>query len=187
MKVVRMEQSQQPNTWIMSRLLYVRDAAQVKRNHTERVRAQLCGEHVAGVCEIILAVRPGASAELLTYALRHDVYERTTGDAPAPAKWMSPELTAAHHVLESRLQASYGLLPGISDEDMLLFKWADMAEFVFFSLEERKTGNEWAERGLVKGWAALGKLKLGLDDTVAAMPIINYLKTQLERYLDNDQ
>jgi hypothetical protein len=173
-----------PHGYPIRRLLFLRDAGAVKRNHTARVRGQNLAEHVHGVVELILAVRPEASSVLIKAGLRHDVYELVTGDSPATAKWMCQPLADALHAFELDLDTLYKLIPALEqEEDCRLLKWADMAEYVMFCLEEVYGGNRWAMPGLHKGWGALQNIPLAGEDYDNARPIIDYIRRECQQCL----
>jgi len=156
-------------------LLFLRDGGAVARFHTSRIRPQSVAEHSVGVAEVILHIRPTASAGLLRAALRHDVYEAITGDSPATAKWEHPELRSALTVIEERLELERSLLPVLQVMDTQLLKWADMAELVLYCIEEWQRGNRFAAPIIRNGVEALKALPLHDTDTARASELFSYL------------
>jgi 5'-deoxynucleotidase YfbR-like HD superfamily hydrolase len=122
----------------------LREAAAVKRYHTKRtIRTQNLADHTYGILQIILAVDPQPSLNLIKAAMHHDLAEVLTGDIPAPAKRMFPDLREA---LQSAEHSDGQLSPvfELTDDEQALLKWADTAELCFWCLEEYLMGNRLA-------------------------------------------
>lgn len=136
----------------MRNLRELRMAAAITRYHTARtLRHQSVGEHSFGVAQLVLYLAPNASQRLLSAALTHDLAELVTGDIPAPVKWDNPTMGAILTDLESKFNEKHGLRYQLSDEELLLLKWCDMAELVLWCIEELEMGNTYAAPLLNRG------------------------------------
>lgn len=150
----------------LERFDLLRQSLSVQRYHTQRIRPQSIGEHAAGVAEIVLLIRPDASAELITAALRHDAFEVVTGDIPAPAKWYNEELAGVMRRFESNLESKYKIGPAMAlpEDDIKLIHWADLAELVVYCAEQSLAGNSYAMEVMDRGHMALNARDLGEED-----------------------
>ncbi len=97
------------------------------------------------------------SSELLLCALTHDIAEQVTGDIPAPVKWGSVAISKVIGKMEDDFNRDLFWRPiglELSEEEQLIFKWADGLEGMFTCYDELFTGNkmllgpfhEWALR-----------------------------------------
>lgn len=129
-----------------SRLRLMRSAARVARFHTvPTLRSQSVGEHTFGVIAILMEVyddEVGGLLEVIQAAMRHDVPETITGDVPAPAKWMYPQLENALRGAEFDIDKKYELTNILTPKQIELIKFADLMELVIYSLEEVDMGNK---------------------------------------------
>lgn len=131
-----------------SRLRVMRAAARVQRMHTTpSLHKQTVGEHTFGVLAILNEVYSGdlvILARLTIAVLQHDVPEVFTGDVPAPAKWMYPELEAGLRIAEQGVQVQYDLGLGvqITEAERRLLKYCDLMELAIFAMEEFDMGNK---------------------------------------------
>lgn len=147
--------------WV-KHLFYARSGAKVIRFHTRRViHRQNMAEHSWGVAKLCDVLTKGqASAQLLRYALDHDMGELETGDIPATTKWKHPKLKAALSEVEDRYLDRNGFATELNNaEELLVFKWADMLEFAFYCLDEKQLGNKNVEQGFQNAVDYLLKLE----------------------------
>lgn len=124
----------------------IRAGGGVRRYHTRPlIGEQTVASHSWGVAAIIIDVTEGhekPSFELMRAALFHDVAEHVTGDIPATAKWRWPSLKAAMDSMEAEVETALGIrADGLSKQEMLLLKAADMMELLWFCVEQRRLGN----------------------------------------------
>lgn len=94
---------------------------------------------------------PDASAALLKAALFHDLPEITTGDVPAVAKWINPELKDILQQIEDRFIEAYELEQPLTAFELRVLEWCDMMELIMYCMEEVKMGNEYATTPLMNG------------------------------------
>lgn len=82
-------------------------------------------EHHARVAQIILALHPDPTLDLIDAALHHDAGEPTLGDLPQPFKASHPELAAAHAAAEDVALERIGCRFDLSGDDLKWLKFAD--------------------------------------------------------------
>ena len=123
------------------RTLY--QAGAVKRYHTMRVHEhQSLAAHSWGVAMIIVQIsEEPPSAQLLQYALTHDLAEYETGDIPAPVKWGNKEISEGLSALEFDFERRHGIICDLTDQELLLLQWADTFELVLYCWHEMRMGN----------------------------------------------
>lgn len=130
----------------LARLKLMRSAARVGRNHTvPTIRNQSVGEHTFGVMAILFEVAgddKDFDLDVVRAALNHDAMEVITGDVPAPAKWLYPEIEMALRSAESQISNSYQLSPyTLTPRQIQMIKFADLLELAIYSIEELDMGN----------------------------------------------
>lgn len=133
---------------------YVYAAGKVKRYHVENIIGeQTVADHSWGVANILVdAFGECVTKEMLLAALWHDVPEKTSGDTPATAKWLSDNLkNALDEVEEKVLHEILPEFPGLSPSERLMVKIADMAELVYFCVRQVKMGNTFSEPIVYRG------------------------------------
>lgn len=120
-----------------------RSAHGVKRYHTEcTIGTQSVAEHSFGVGMLVLYLTNNeASGNLLRAALFHDLAEQYTGDVPSMVKWDNKDLKAMLDKIEDNFVKSLGVLQDLTAEEVVILKWADMLELLYFCLEQRRLGN----------------------------------------------
>lgn len=132
-------------TLYIKRLKLMRAAARVQRCHTTpSIYRQSVGEHTFGLLAILNEIYSGTledHARLMIAVLQHDVAETITGDAPAPAKWMYPELEGALRIAEEGVRIDYGLGMSLTDHEKRVLKFCDFMELSIFAMEEYDMGN----------------------------------------------
>lgn len=143
----------------MKSISVMRRAHAVKRYHTEHtIGSQTIADHSYGVAMLTLHMTHGqASGNLLRAALYHDLAEQHTGDTPAPAKWASNDLAQALGSMEDDFEKKHGIHVELTDMEKIILKWADSLELMFYCLEQRKLGNQYAEEPFYKVVAFLSK------------------------------
>lgn len=141
------------------RAMLMRDAAAVKRYHTQRtIRQQPVGEHSFGMLLLIDQVYPECRKEVWRAIMHHDLPELMTGDMPGPMKRASPQLGVLMEELEQDLAPLYQDID-LSTHEVAVIKWCDKVELVLWCLEEAKMGNLYALDPVVTalGWMAEAK------------------------------
>jgi len=130
----------------------------VRRFHTRpTIDHQTVAAHSWGVAALLFEICD-PSVNLLRAAIYHDVAEYDTGDIPATAKWMSKSLKATLDELELQIERGLGIeAANLSREERWLLKFADMLELVWYSVEQRKMGNRYAEEWYENGTAWMEK------------------------------
>lgn len=82
-------------------------------------------EHHARVAQIILALHPAPSVDLIDAALHHDAGEPAVGDVPWPVKRDNPALAAMLGEIEAKERARLGVPEPETDDDAAWLKLAD--------------------------------------------------------------
>jgi 5'-deoxynucleotidase YfbR-like HD superfamily hydrolase len=129
-----------------------RIAGEVQRYHTwPHSREQSVGEHTWQVMRILSIIYPGASVNLLHYAIFHDVAEVFTGDLPYPIKKNHPQLSLYLDAIETdvmkHIRKTWDILPWhpLSVNEAKIFKLAEYIEMWEWAISERLRGNQFAE------------------------------------------
>ena len=123
-------------------LNFILAGSEVKRYHTvTTLMTETVGHHSHGVAMLILLMNPDASADVISFALMHDLAECETGDIPSPAKKRFG-INEQISIDEKKIMLSHGLkLPYLSREERRLLKLADIAQGALFCLREMELGN----------------------------------------------
>jgi len=123
-------------------------AAKIKRYHTAIiVGEQNVGEHTYGVCQLIRHFTGGNwSKQLMSAALDHDVVEYYTGDVPHPTKKMFVEMRSCLYDIEKDLKAELNMDYGLSEEEQVILRCADLIEAAQFGLYQLKLGNQYGRQ-----------------------------------------
>jgi len=122
----------------------IRAGNRVKRYHTQEIlKEERVGQHCANVCAILIDLyHPHLPpADLLVYALRHDVAEQYTGDMPANVKKERPALKVAMEEVEMDWELEHWPRSRPTDVDMAVFKFADAMDCALKCCEELLMGN----------------------------------------------
>lgn len=130
----------------LARLKLMRSAARVARTHTvPSLRQQSVGEHTFGVLAILFEIAQRDKefdVDLILKTLRHDVPETITGDVPAPAKWLYPELEIGLRIAETDIGNSFQLhTRALTPRQVQMIKFSDLLDLVIYSIEEFDMGN----------------------------------------------
>lgn len=158
----------------------------VRRFHANPDLAHLgdtVAHHHAMTAQILCAVHPGPSAELIRAALHHDCGEMVVGDLPAPFKSANPALARAHAAVEDKARQSMGVQVEVTEEDGRWLRFADrLAAYVHVAqlAPHVLQGDGWPEarQALIVaaetlGEAArLGLLELGVAEVDPPRPSI---------------
>lgn len=149
-------------------------AGRVLRYHTwPHIKEQSIAEHSWQLLRILLVIWPTAPAHVMSYVVRHDVGELTTGDAPFPVKKDNLVLAVEMNRIEEQglqLQIEGGFLadsPDINAQEKWAVKLAEFIEMWEWALEELMLGNQFArlvaQRCESAVWERIGS-KTALDD-----------------------
>lgn len=128
-------------------LYLIENGFNVKRFHTEPlIREDTVGHHSAGVAGIIfwLYGKNKPSIELIEAALFHDIAEYSTGDTPAQAKWVNPDLHRELYRTEDAIWQELNRLPphkALDTDGEFVLMYADNMECVKKVLHEMEMGN----------------------------------------------
>jgi 5'-deoxynucleotidase YfbR-like HD superfamily hydrolase len=87
--------------------------------------AETTGHHHGQVAQIIMALHPDPSRDLIDAALHHDCGEMGLGDVSATAKRENPHLAALLDTIEARNRAAMGLHWRITRDEARWLKFAD--------------------------------------------------------------
>lgn len=104
---------------------------------------QTTAEHSGRVAMLVYLLTGGqCRAQVLWYALVHDLPEAVTGDIPAPAKWASVLLRDSLDELESRVAQAWQLNGlGLTQEEYEVVGLADAIDGMLTCIQERRRGN----------------------------------------------
>lgn len=125
----------------------VLDSGHVVRYHCAPIdQKQSNSSHQWEVAVILTQIYPQVSAQLLTFALTHDVAEMVTGDMPSPIKKEVPELKAILDELEEDYRQDLGLQSEehFSEEELLAVKYADILSGIYFTTHRVNCGDKGA-------------------------------------------
>jgi len=157
----------------MNTVMYLYESGAVSRYHTEPFPSQSVGQHTWGAMMLADQLfRPHlpreVSDELLRALLYHDTAERLTGDTPAPAKWVNPNLNEELDRAETEV-FNQKQIPRFRDDDMfkLLMKAADYGEALLYCASQLHAGNRYAEK-------PFQRLRKTLRDMACRLPDFAY-------------
>ena len=126
-------------------LLALRAGNRIRRFHTEPMaQEETVGHHTAGVLGLLTSIYYPAfpPSHLMVYALMHDTGEQWTGDVPANAKWLNPDLKEVLDATEIAGYKANGLaMPVIDAELQGELKFCDSMDCVLKCTEELAQGN----------------------------------------------
>lgn len=158
----------------------LRAAGAVKRFHTIPTHGeQTIAEHSYHMCLILTQIADNPSPELFKAALYHDLPESVTGDIPAPTKWRYPKLAEELEVAELEFIRRNNINVELTDREWLALKYADMAELVYYCIDQLNLGNRNMLQIAYNGVEYLGKLDL-LNEKASDMVLD--LCTQLRKF-----
>jgi len=80
------------------------------QSHALRQSQDSVAGHQCRTAQLLFALHPAPTCDLIFAALHHDAAEAGTGDLPAPAKRRWPTLKCAYQQAEAGVQADLGLL-----------------------------------------------------------------------------
>lgn len=133
---------------------FIYRAGRVKRYHVETIIGeQTVADHSWGVANLLLEIfKDFVSRDLLLAALWHDVPERTTGDTPATAKWLSYTLRSVLENLEEEIiKQKLPDYPDLFDDQKLMLKIADISELIYFCTRQVRMGNVYCDEIIYRG------------------------------------
>lgn len=122
----------------------LRNGGAVSRWHAERIQPQEVSAHSHGVA-VLLCFICTPNIHLLKAALFHDLAERLVGDMPAPIKWDYPHIGQFLDELSEKVDKDLGIYVILSPNEKALLKIADYLEAAFYTLEQRRAGNQHAD------------------------------------------
>lgn len=129
------------------RILYLREAAKVKRYHTVVTnQGQDVGQHSHNMLDLLFILFPMYCSYELIYACHmHDKAERIIGDTPWPAKYPMSRGTLAKNlkVLESVVEVGLDIEweSKLTKDEANILKFLDMLECLLWCQDEFATGN----------------------------------------------
>lgn len=133
-----------------------RVAGEVERYHTwKKIHTQTNGEHTWQVMRLLVMIFGTPRAEVLVYAIKHDMAEIKVGDPPYPIKAHNPVLKAEMDRLEGLHFETVGIeLPELTPDEKVLFKFCDLLDCVEYARSELLMGNQYM-RGIFEQGGAL--------------------------------
>lgn len=152
----------------LTRVGIMRDAAEVKRYHTQRtLRQQTLGAHSFNMLLLVDQLAPMARKEVWQAVMHHDLPELFTGDMPAPIKRLHPELKVIMQEAEEDLTPLYRELHLTVGEEQLV-KFCDTMELTLWCLEEWQMGNRYVKACIVNGITWMWEAPMALGDSADA-------------------
>ncbi len=128
----------------------IRHGGNVKRHHNYPILGeQRVASHSWGVAILLEKVHPEIfynSPDAVAFTLYHDVAEYKTGDVPKNAKIKRPDLSEALKHLESEVHQQLGIKYVLSPKERSAISICDGLELMFFCIEQRLLGNQYAIR-----------------------------------------
>jgi hypothetical protein len=124
------------------RVWALRQGGDVLRFHNHRlIGQQSVAEHSFHAAQLLLALCPAASRNLLIAVLHHDVPEGQVGDLTYPAKRRFPELNAALEAAETEVAQELGLWVKLTPEESIWLRVVDSLECACFALSQMRLGH----------------------------------------------
>lgn len=144
------------------RILQMREGGAVKRCHTVPHHGHYdVAQHTFNMLLLLDTLHPQPSRSLYRYILRHDLYERWTGDSPTVTKALIPELKSGLKRAERELSNRTGIdLPTIDPQDKLWVKALDWFEFLFWCDEQIGLGYKALIPKRITVWRGLEEMTL---------------------------
>lgn len=114
-------------------------SGETRRWHANAVLAgsgQTIADHKCRAAQLLLALHPRATAQLVYHVLHHDIGEALAGDLPQPFKAAHPDLAEAHAAVEAEMAAGIlrGALPFLTPREADWAKLVDLLEAACFTL-----------------------------------------------------
>lgn len=129
----------------MNALLTLRRGNVVTRYHTETtLKEETVGHHSANTAATLMYMwgpKDLPPAEVLAWAITHDVGEQHVGDVPAPAKWASKNLGTLLNDLEASWANKHGVYHRVIPELLPCCRFANIIDCMFKGVEEINLGN----------------------------------------------
>ena len=129
----------------LRRLWASRAGGGVTRCHTwPTLRNQTNAAHTYGVLSIVFCLNPSPTLSLVKWVMQHDLPEFYTGDIPANVKWDNPGFDDIIGRIEERFHEQNNMASFyefLTEQDKLVFAWADSLELYITCLEEYCMGN----------------------------------------------
>lgn len=130
---------------VVERIKFAREAAEVKRHHTNpTLMTQTDGHHTFNMLTMLRILYPEARIELVWAILEHDIPERIIGDSPAPSKWFgfTNESNVDHwEVRMNEKVFGSSMFDRLTNEEKMWLSGLDLLEYYCFCKDELKLGN----------------------------------------------
>lgn len=143
---------------LFARILMHRRSASVTRFHTHpTLKPNTNGYHTFGMITLyFLLVNPDRWNAFMIKAIHdHDMSEQFLGDIPAHVKWRFPELRQQVAVAEEQINKENRWRTGLGLHEGSVLAFLDTLDYMLYSLEERRMGNQYMDEVLVRGFANL--------------------------------
>lgn len=124
----------------IQQIIAMREGGGVKRHHTYKISGEdTVGNHTFNMLNLLLALNPEPSGNLIKAVLWHDIAERFVGDTPSPVKKAYPAIKAALKQAESDIDDKLGIKVQLSKEEDAWLHGVDKVEYYLWLHEQPQT------------------------------------------------
>lgn len=124
----------------IQQIIAMREGGGVKRHHTYKVMGEdTVGNHTFNMLNLLLALHPEPSGNLIKAVLWHDIAERFVGDTPSPVKKAFPAIKKALKDAEGIIDEKLGIKVELSKEDDAWLHGVDKVEYYLWLHEQPQT------------------------------------------------
>lgn len=157
----------------VEKILRMREGGAVRRCHTLPHHGHYDNaQHSFNMLLLLDELNPGATLGLYKHILRHDLFERWTGDAPCMSKMLIPELREGLARADEILAERTGIeMPTLEPHERLWLKALDWIEFLM-----------WCDEQIGLGYIALIPKRQTVIDGLNEMDIPTECRDFLGRY-----
>ena len=163
--------TQEDEVRTITRIKMAREGAQVRRLHTIPLNGYYDnGQHSFNMLCMLRVLYPGDPPLDLVWAImEHDLPEKWTGDAPAPAKWYGIINKAVQEQVEEKFcLEAFGSMIKLDDYHASWLAGLDMLEFYLFCRDEIQRGNKNVHTVLYNATNAMHEMQKLIPEPVFA-------------------
>lgn len=126
----------------VTRILRMREGGQVQRCHCFPHHGSYdVAQHCFHMLVLLEELHPDPPRRLYSQILRHDLFERWTGDAPAALKRVAPQAKIALRIADERIEEATGIDRHRHDLDVDWLKALDELEFLMWCDDQIALGS----------------------------------------------
>lgn len=127
----------------LERIREMRAASRIERCHTTPHHGSYTvGQHSYDMANLLLALHPEPSMELLKAVLWHDLHERWLGDTPTPTKCADPEIRRRLKILEDQCNEHLDIKVKLTPVEQRWLKAVDRIDLWLWAKEQVQMGNK---------------------------------------------